>query len=226
MLLTPDVPVKFSEKIVEACKLSGLRYTSSVIKQSASHSEGYVNSLGVGDISVCALKGSICLTSVEADGVEVHPKSYAVMNGINGIVRIAYHAGRPTTSTRSEAQYLKNKAKRFVDLVTTSMLLLLALTAKAKLKYAAIKLTKKPNLHRLFEFAFSLVARNRVSRLFHPAELIFGKFHQVWKQYALRTDNRQILWDDLSNSETTYPGSSDVRRRKFCAGQPHVSCPQ
>lgn len=144
MLPTPSVRGESGRKIAEACKFSGLRYPSSVLGQSANHSEGYVNSLGVGDISACALMGSISLTSVEADGVEAHPESYEVMNDMNGILRTVYHTARPTTSTRSEAQYLNNKTRRLVDVVATYMLLLIALTARAKFKVLRSSLRKSP----------------------------------------------------------------------------------
>lgn len=79
--------IEFSRKIVEACKRSGLPHPFAVIKQSESQSEGYVNSMGVGDVESCALVASICLKSMEDDEVEVLEESYAVINGMNAVAR-------------------------------------------------------------------------------------------------------------------------------------------
>lgn len=69
ILPNDSVCIKFSDKIVGVCKLSGLSRPSAVIKQSASHSEGYFNSMGLGDVAACNNTASICLASMEDDAV-------------------------------------------------------------------------------------------------------------------------------------------------------------
>lgn len=187
-----SVRIEYSDKIVEACNISGLRHPSAVVKQSAIHSEGYVNALDVGDLAACVLMAPIRLTSIEAENVDINHHSYEVMNGMNAIGNSIYHTARPTTSTLDEAKLLKSRSERLVDEVAVYMLLVVDLAGNEECKSAAIKFVNKPNLHRLLEFSFFLVAMYWFS-VIHIAELIFEKYHQLLKQYALRTNNKRFL---------------------------------
>lgn len=71
-----SVRIEYNEKIMAACKISGLSCPSAVVKATKIHGEGYNNSFGVDDTAECILMPSICLTFIEVEGVEVLEGSY------------------------------------------------------------------------------------------------------------------------------------------------------
>lgn len=141
MLPNDSVRIEFSDKIAEACDLSGLSNPSAVIKKSAIHSEGHVNSMEVGDAATCTIMASIRQISTEDDDVEVLDENYAVINGMDEISCIIYHTARPTASTLLESKQLKMEAQRPADTVETRMQLISLLAGNRQCKSAAVNLS-------------------------------------------------------------------------------------
>ena len=176
---------QLNDMTIEALRISGLPFPKAVIKSSGSVSEGFINSFGVSKLAPCCVFTALALTSVERDGVKVPAEAYEVLEAMSVIRDIIHFNPRPKTSTRSEARLRKERAMRLPDIVALYLDIVVRLCGMAKFEDAAVSMLNRPNLHRMFEFAVFFFPALGFS--LHTGELVFEKYHQLVKQYALRT---------------------------------------